>query len=68
MYAAVVVTDRFAVCGSTAQPANSSVKSATTVRLTVLPFSIVFFIPEPNRCKLIHAIARVRDFSVSLSK
>jgi hypothetical protein len=45
MCAAVVATDRFSAFGATAQPANSRVKSVTTVKLSVLRFSIVFFMP-----------------------
>jgi hypothetical protein len=39
--AVVVAIDRFSAFGATAQPAHSSVKSATTVSLNVLGF--VFF-------------------------
>ena len=65
----VAAPDRFSVLGdSTAQPANSSVKSATIVRLTVLRFNIVFFMSQPYRCKQIPAVARVRDFAVQPSR
>ena len=68
-YVAAVVADRFAVLGdSTAQLANSSVKSATIVRLTVFRFRIVFFMPQPYGCKQIPAVARVRDFAVQPSR
>jgi hypothetical protein len=43
MCAAAVAIDRFSAFGATAQPANSSVKNATTVRLTAPPLSILFF-------------------------
>ena len=43
MCAVAVAIDRFSAFGATAQPANSSVKNATTVRLTAPPLSILFF-------------------------
>jgi hypothetical protein len=44
MCAEAVAPDGFSAFGATAQPANSSVKNATTVRLTAPPLSILFFI------------------------
>jgi hypothetical protein len=49
MCAATVAIDRFSASGATAQPANSSVKNATTVRLTAPPLSILFFM-NPSIC------------------
>ena len=58
MCAAAVAIDRFSAFGATAQPANSSVKNATTVRLTAPPLSILFFM-NPFICLIRPAQHRV---------
>jgi hypothetical protein len=58
MCAAVVAIDRFSAFGPTAQPANSSVKNATTVRLTAPPISILFFM-NPFICLILPAQDRI---------
>jgi hypothetical protein len=42
----MLAIDRFSAFGATAQPAHSSVNSATTVSLNMLGFNIVFFMPQ----------------------
>jgi hypothetical protein len=58
MCAAAVAIDRFSAFGATAQPANSSVKNATTIRLTAPPLSILFFM-NPFICLIQPAQHRV---------
>ena len=58
MCGVTVAIDRFSAFGATAQPANSSVKNATTVRLTAPPFSILFFM-NPSICLIRPAQRRV---------
>jgi hypothetical protein len=58
MCVAAVAIDRFSDFGATAQPANSSVKNATTVRLTAPPLSILFFM-NPFICLIEPAQHRV---------
>jgi hypothetical protein len=65
MCAAAVAIDRFSAFGATAQPANSSVKNATTVRLTAPPLSILFFM-NPFICLI--QPAQHRDYSTPSDK
>jgi hypothetical protein len=58
MCAAAVAIGTFSAFGATAQPANSSVKNATTVRLTAPPLSILFFM-NPFICLILPAQHRV---------
>jgi hypothetical protein len=65
MCAVAVAIDRFSAFGATAQPANSSVKNATTVRLTAPPLSILFFM-NPFICLI--QPAQHRDYSIPSDK
>ena len=60
MCAAAVAIDRFSAFGATAQPANSSVKNATTVRLTAPPLSILFFM-NPFICLKLSGLGNKTD-------
>jgi hypothetical protein len=63
MCAVVVAIDRFSAFGAAAQPANSSVKKATTVSLTALPLSILFFM-NPFICLILPPQHRVYSHSL----